>query len=72
MKKERRYTLFGTLSTGKFIGIFERLMVITFVLVNQYSAVGFLIATKSLLSPGATEYCPRFYRVYPLAERSFS
>lgn len=37
------------LNAGKLIGIFERLMVITFVLVNQYSAIGFLIAAKSII-----------------------
>ena len=37
------------LNAGKLIGIFERLMVITFVLLSQYSAIGFLIAAKSII-----------------------
>jgi hypothetical protein len=34
---------------GKLIGIVERMLVLTFVLLNQYEAVGFLIAAKSIL-----------------------
>jgi len=34
---------------GKWIGISERLLIFTFVLVGQYEAIGFLIAAKSLL-----------------------
>lgn len=34
---------------GKWIGIFERLLIITFVLNNQFAAIGFLIAAKSIL-----------------------
>lgn len=37
---------------GKWIGIFERILVLTFVLVNQYPAIGFLIAAKSILRFG--------------------
>lgn len=34
---------------GKWIGILERIIVVTLVLVDQYEAIGFLIAAKSLL-----------------------
>ncbi len=34
-------------SAGKHIGILERLLVFTFVILNQWSAIGFLIAAKS-------------------------
>ncbi|MEX0811879.1 MAG: DUF3307 domain-containing protein [Chitinophagales bacterium] len=34
---------------GKLIGILERLLVLTFILLNQFEAVGFLIAAKSIL-----------------------
>jgi len=34
---------------GKWIGIAERIVIFSFVLVNQYEAIGFLIAAKSLL-----------------------
>ncbi len=49
------------LNAGKVIGIMERLLTITFVLLGQYEAVGFLIAAKSILryegnNPGKTEY----------------
>lgn len=36
-------------SAGRWIGMSERLLIFVFVLVNQYSAIGFLIAAKSLL-----------------------
>ncbi|MCF8299140.1 MAG: DUF3307 domain-containing protein [Saprospiraceae bacterium] len=36
-------------NAGKLIGIIERLLVLTFVVLNQYEAVGFLIAAKSIL-----------------------
>jgi hypothetical protein len=34
---------------GKLIGIFERMIILTFVLLGQYSAIGFLITGKSIL-----------------------
>lgn len=34
---------------GIWIGILERVLVLTFVLLNQYQAIGFLIAAKSIL-----------------------
>ena len=34
---------------GKWIGIAERVLIFSFVLLNQYEAIGFLIAAKSLL-----------------------
>jgi hypothetical protein len=37
------------LNAGKIIGIMERILTITFVLLGQYEAVGFLIAAKSIL-----------------------
>jgi hypothetical protein len=36
-------------NAGRWIGLSERLLIFVFVLVNQYSAIGFLIAAKSLL-----------------------
>ena len=36
-------------NAGKLIGIIERLLVFTFVLLNQYAAVGFLVTAKSIL-----------------------
>ncbi|OQX76647.1 MAG: hypothetical protein B6D61_08460 [Bacteroidetes bacterium 4484_249] len=36
-------------NAGKLIGITERLLVLTFILLNQFEAVGFLIAAKSIL-----------------------
>ncbi len=37
------------LNAGKLIGIIERFLVLTFVIINQFEAVGFLIAAKSIL-----------------------
>ena len=34
---------------GRYIGIFERILVLTFVMTNNFSAIGFLIAAKSIL-----------------------
>ncbi len=34
---------------GRYIGIFERILVITFILIGNFSAIGFLIAAKSIL-----------------------
>lgn len=34
---------------GMYIGIFERFLILTFILLNQYQAIGFLIAAKSIL-----------------------
>lgn len=34
---------------GRFIGIFERILVLTFILSNNFSAIGFLIGAKSIL-----------------------
>lgn len=39
-------------SAGMWIGILERLLIVTFVLANQYMAIGFLIAAKSILRFG--------------------
>jgi hypothetical protein len=36
-------------NAGKLIGIIERFLVLTFILLNQFEAVGFLIAAKSIL-----------------------
>jgi len=34
---------------GRYIGIFERILVLTFILTQNFSAIGFLIAAKSIL-----------------------
>jgi len=39
----------GLEAAGKWIGYFERILVVTFVLVSAYSALGLLIAAKSIL-----------------------
>ena len=36
-------------SAGRYIGIFERILVLTFILTTNFSAIGFLIAAKSIL-----------------------
>lgn len=36
-------------NAGKLIGVIERWLVLTFVLINKYEAVGFLLAAKSIL-----------------------
>lgn len=39
----------GLQNAGKWIGILERILVLTFVLTAQFQAIGFLIAAKSIL-----------------------
>ena len=35
-------------NAGKWIGFFERFLILTFILVQQYTAIGFLVAAKSI------------------------
>jgi xanthine/uracil/vitamin C permease (AzgA family) len=37
------------MDAGRYIGIFERILVLTFILTDNFSAIGFLIAAKSIL-----------------------
>ena len=36
-------------NAGRYIGIFERILVLTFILTGNFSAIGFLIGAKSIL-----------------------
>lgn len=36
-------------NAGKWIGILERLLILTFIFLHQYTAIGFLIAAKFVL-----------------------
>lgn len=42
----------GLKDAGRYIGMLERLLILTFIFVNQFSAIGFLIAAKSILRFG--------------------
>jgi len=42
----------GLKDAGRYIGILERLLILTFVILNQFSAIGFLVAAKSVLRFG--------------------
>jgi hypothetical protein len=39
-------------SAGKYIGILERLLVFLFIVINQWAAIGFLLAAKSIFRFG--------------------
>lgn len=39
----------GLKDAGKFIGILERILIVSFVLIQQFALIGFLIAAKSVL-----------------------
>ncbi|MDB5012243.1 MAG: hypothetical protein JWQ25_445 [Daejeonella sp.] len=39
----------GLAKAGLWIGLLERFLIFTFIIINQYTAVGFLIAAKSIL-----------------------
>jgi hypothetical protein len=41
---------------GKWIGIFERILILTFVINDHYDAIGFLIAAKAILRFKESEY----------------
>jgi hypothetical protein len=45
----------GLANAGKWIGICERALILTFVLTNQYTAIGFLMTAKSILRFGDKE-----------------
>jgi len=42
------YDISGLEDAGKWIGRIERFLILTLILINQYSAIGFLIASKSI------------------------
>lgn len=42
----------GLPDAGRWIGMIERVLILTFVLVNQFAGIGFLIAAKSILRFG--------------------
>jgi len=39
----------GLKDAGRWIGMIERILILTFVLINQFTGIGFLIAAKSIL-----------------------
>lgn len=49
---ESKFLEEGLDKAGRYIGILERILVLTLVLFNQISAIGFLIAAKSILRYG--------------------
>ena len=51
---------------GKWIGIFERLLILFFVFSNRYEAIGFLIAAKSFIRFSGTEARTRSLTEYIL------
>lgn len=48
LKKTEEQEL-GLASAGKWIGICERVLILTFVIMSQYTAIGFLMTAKSIL-----------------------
>jgi hypothetical protein len=42
----------GLENAGKWIGILERLLILTFIIANEFSAIGFLLAAKSVFRFG--------------------
>lgn len=49
---QRQISKDGLAEAGRWIGIFERILILTFVLINQFTGIGFLIAAKSILRFG--------------------
>lgn len=54
-KPDENHTEDSLKDAGKLIGIIERLLVITLVLFQQYTAIGFIIAAKSVLRSAKNE-----------------
>lgn len=52
LAEEKQASLF---QAGHWIGVLERILVLTFILMGQFSAMGFLIATKAILRFKDTE-----------------
>ncbi len=51
-KKIRKTEGKGLKNAGKWIGMIERILILTFILINQFAAVGFLLAAKSIFRFG--------------------
>ena len=49
IEKRAGEEVIGLKDAGRFIGILERVMIVSFVLIQQYALIGFLIAAKSVL-----------------------
>jgi hypothetical protein len=54
----------GLLQAGAYIGIIERLLITSLVAVNQFGAVGFVLAAKSVARYKEIESVPRFAEYY--------
>src|SRR3989442_1738536 len=54
----------GLLKAGAYIGIIERLLITSLVAVNQFGAVGFVLAAKSVARYKEMESIPRFAEYY--------
>lgn len=61
-------SLTGLKEAGTWIGYIERVIILTFILLNQYSAIGFLIAAKSIFrfSGGMNDKAERKHAEYIL------
>lgn len=46
---EPTYKMNSLEAAGRYIGIFERILVLTFIITDNFAAIGFLIAAKSIL-----------------------
>ncbi|MCV6628749.1 MAG: hypothetical protein OIF50_02705 [Flavobacteriaceae bacterium] len=49
LKQHKKENKTEDTNAGRLIGVLERILVTTFVISNQFAAVGFLIAAKSIL-----------------------
>ena len=50
-------------NAGKWIGIIERVLILTFIILNQFEAIGFLIAAKSVFRFGELKESEKQKRV---------
>ncbi len=49
---EELYEVKGLANAGKLIGVLERILILTFILLNEFRAIGFLLAAKSVFRFG--------------------
>ena len=54
-RKKIDYDNYSLDNAGKYIGMFERVLILTFIIIGQYTAIGFLIGAKSILRFGEKE-----------------
>ncbi len=72
LTKRRDLTHKGFFDTGFFIGLFETIIVMTFVLVDQYTGLALIFTAKALVRESKIKENPEYYLVGTLANFTIS